>query len=105
MAKVTPVDERIMQLTLKLSLGFMSVVAEYAPIEMCETEKNEVFYDKIESLLDQCLHRDAVIVLGGFNAVTGTERADYEICVGPHSSGSSSDNSSLLLNLTRSKNL
>ena len=33
--EVTPVDERIMRLRLKHSLGFVSVVAVYAPTEVC----------------------------------------------------------------------
>ena len=37
--EVTPVDERIMQLRLKYSLGFMSVVAVYAPTKVYETEE------------------------------------------------------------------
>ena len=48
---------------------------------------------------------DALIVLGEFNAVNGTERACYLICVGPHGSGSTNDNSSFLTNLARSKGL
>ena len=41
--EVTPVDEHIMQLRLKHSLGFMSVVAVYAPTEVCETKKKEMY--------------------------------------------------------------
>ena len=37
--EVTPVDERIMRIRLKHSLGFMSVVAVCAPTEVCETEE------------------------------------------------------------------
>ena len=66
-----------MRLRLKHSLGFMSVVAVYAPTEVCETEK--LFYSKLDAVLDQCPRRDALIVLGDFIAVTGTERAGYEI--------------------------
>ena len=75
----------------------MSVVAVYAPTEVCETEEKEMFYAKLDSVLDQCSHRDALIVLGDLNAVTGTERAGCEICVCPHGSGSRNDNSSFLL--------
>ena len=99
-----PVDERIMQLRLKDSLGFMSVVAVYAPTKVCETEE-EMFYSKLNSVLDQCPCHDALIVLGDFNAVTGTETAGYEICVGPHGSGTRNDNSSFLLNFARSRRL
>ena len=66
-----------MRLRLKHSLGFMSVVAVYAPTEVCETEE-EMFNAKLDSVLDQCPCRDALIVLGDFNAVTGTGKADYE---------------------------
>ena len=103
--EVTPVDERIMQLRLKHSMGFMSVVAVYAPTEMCETEEKEMFYAKLELVLDQCPRRDTLIVLGDFNAVTGSERDGYEICVGPHGSGTRNTNSSLLLNFARSRRL
>ena len=58
----------------------------YASTEVCGT-KEEMFYAKLDSVLDQCPLRDALIVLGDFNAVTGSERAGYEICVGPHGSG------------------
>ena len=75
--EVTPVDERIMRLRLKHSLGFMFVVAVYAPTEVCETEEKEMSYAKFDSVLSQCPRRDALIVLGDFNAVTGTERAPW----------------------------
>ena len=71
--EVTPVDERIMRVRLKHTLGFMSLVAVYAPTEMCETEEKEMFYAKLDSVLDQCPLRDTLIVLGDFNATTGTE--------------------------------
>ena len=38
----------------------MSVVAVYAPTEVCETEEKEMFYAKLDSVLDQCPHRDAL---------------------------------------------
>ena len=94
-----------MRLRLKQSLGFMFVVVVYAPTEVCESDEKEMFYAKLDSVLDQCPRRDALIVLGDFNAVTGTERAGYEICVGPHGSGTRNDNSSFLLNFARSRRL
>ena len=41
----------------------MSVVV-YAPTEVCETEEKEMFYAKLDSVLDLCPRRDALIVLG-----------------------------------------
>ena len=81
----------------------MAVVAAYASTDVCETE--EMFHTKLDSLLDQCPCRDSLIVLGDINAVTATERAGYEICVGPHGSGTRNDNSSFLLNFARFRRL
>ena len=83
----------------------MSVIAVYASTKVCETKEKEMFYGKLDSVLDQCPRRDALIVLGDFNAVTGTERTGNEILVGPHSSGTRNDNSYLLLNFARSRRL
>ena len=82
----------------------MSVVAVYAPNEVCETEK-KMLYAKLDSVLDQCPRRDALIVLGDFNAVTGTQRDVCKICVGPYGSVIRNDNISILLNLARSRTL
>ncbi|KAG0725368.1 Craniofacial development protein 2 [Chionoecetes opilio] len=103
--EVTPVDERIMRVRMKHTLGFMSLVAVYAPTEMRKTEEKEMFYAKLDSVLDQCPPRDTLIVLGDFNATTGTVRDGYELCVGPHGSGTRNTNSSLLLNFARSRRL
>ena len=75
-------------------------VAVYSLIKMCETEK--IFYAKLDSALGQRPCRDAFIVLGDFNAVTGTERGGYELCNGLHGSGNR-NNSSFLLKLARSR--
>ncbi|XP_045121817.1 uncharacterized protein LOC123510602 [Portunus trituberculatus] len=80
----------------------MSVVAVYTPTEVCETEE-EIFYAKLDSVLDQCPCRDTPIVLGDFNAVSGIERVGYVLCVGPHGFGTR--NGISFLNLARSRRL
>ena len=103
--KVTPIDERIMLVRLKHSLGFISLVAVYAPTEVSEPEDKDTFYAKLDSVIDQCPSGDTLMVLGDFNAVTGTSRDGYEICVGPHGSGTRNNNSSYLLDFARSRRL
>ena len=40
--EVIPVDECIMRLKLKHTSGFMSLVAVYAPTEVCEADEKDV---------------------------------------------------------------
>ena len=72
--EVIPVDERIMQLRLKHTLGFMFLVAVYAPTEVSEADEKEMFYAKLDCSGSVPPCQDTLIVLGDFNAVTGIER-------------------------------
>ena len=54
MVEVTPVDERIMVMRLKLSLGFMSLTAVDAPTDVCKLDVKEMFYAKLASVSDRC---------------------------------------------------
>ena len=66
---------------------------------------NSQVFIKVSWVLDQCPRCDALILLSNFNAIPGTERTGYEICVGLHGCGTRNDNSSFLLNLARYKRL
>ena len=105
--EVIPVDERIMVMRLKLSLGFMSLIAVYAPTDVCKLDVKEMFYAKLASVSDRCPRRDIRIVLGDFNAVSSCDRGGYEMSVGPHGSGADagSENSLLFRDFTRSPKL
>ena len=63
----------------------------------------KMFYAKLDSVLDQFLRQNKLILLGNFNAVTGTKRASYEMCVGLHEFGTRNSNSSLLLNFAKTQ--
>ena len=78
---VSALNERIMRLRMKHTLGFLSCC-------------------RVRSYRDV---RDTLIVLGDFNAATCTERAGYEYCSGSHFSGTRNINSSLLLNFVKSR--
>ena len=69
----------------------MSLVAVYGPTEVWGGNEKEMFYDKLDSFLDQC-------------PPTGIERAGYELCVGLQVSGTRNTNNSLL-NFAKSRRL
>ena len=57
-------------------LVFFFVV--YASTKACETEEKEIFYAKVESVLDQCPCQGTLIVLGDFNTINASDRDGYE---------------------------
>ena len=42
----------------------------------------DAFDATLESVVDQCPRRDTLLVLGDFNASTGTDRDGHETCIG-----------------------
>ena len=51
------------------------------------------------------MNGDTLMVLGDFNATTGTNRDGYQSCVGPHGSGSIDESSSMLLHFAKIRRL
>ena len=52
--EVTPVNERIMRLRIRHSLGVVSLVSVYAPTEASDLTVKDAFCAVFESLVDQC---------------------------------------------------
>ena len=98
---VTPVDERILVVRIRHSLGVLSVLSLYARTERSSQSVRDAFYDRLVSVVDRCPSRDTLHVLGDFNAATGTIRDGYETCLGPHGSGVRSLNGSRLLDFAK----
>ena len=65
----------------------------------------EPFYATLKSVVNQCLRRDTHLVLGDFNASTGTDKDSYETFVGPHGSGTVNQNGTKFLEFARSHGL
>ena len=83
-------------------MGVVSLVSGSAPTEVSDLTMKDAFYAALESVVDQCPRRDTLLVLGDFNASTGTDRDGYEMCVGPHGSGTVNQNSTKFLDFARS---
>ena len=50
--EVTPVNERIMRRSIRLSLGVISLVSVYAPTEASDLTVKDAFYATLESVVD-----------------------------------------------------
>ena len=80
--EVTLVNKCIMRLRIRHSFGVVSLVSGYAPTETSDLTVKDTFFSTLESVVVQCPRRDTILVLGDFNASTGTGRDGYEMCVG-----------------------
>ncbi len=101
-----PVNERLLYGRFKHSIGYLSVIAAYAPTEAAALQDKEDFYAQLESLLLRCGRNDLVVILGDFNAVAGTSRlSGGDTVLGPWGSGQPNDNTDLFLSLCRSHRL
>ena len=100
--EVTPVNERIMRLRIRHSLGVISLISVFAPTEASDLTVKDAFYSTLKSVVDQCPRRDIRLVLGDFNASTVIDRDGYETCVGPHGSGTVNHNSTKFLDCKKS---
>ena len=103
--EATPFNERIMRRRIRHSLGVVSLVSVYAPTEASDLTVKDAFCVTLESVVDHCPRRDTLLVLGDFNASTGTDREGYETCVGLHGSGTMNQNSTKFLDFARSHGL
>ena len=91
-----------MRRMIRHSLGVISLVSVNALTEVSDLTVKDALFGMLESVVDQCPRRDNLLVLGDFNASTGTDRDGYETCVGPHESGTANQNSTKFLDFARS---
>ena len=103
--EVTLVNECIMRRRIRHSLGVVSLVSVYAPTEANDLTIKDAFHAALESVVDQCPRRDTLLVLGDFNASTGTDGGGYGTCVGPHGSGTVDQKRTKFLDFARSHGL
>ena len=81
--EVTPVNERIMRERIRHSESVIPLVSVFALTEASDHTVKDAFCATMESVVDQCPRQDTLLVLGDFNASTGTDRDGYETCDGP----------------------
>ena len=76
--EVRPVNGRIMRRRIHHSLGVISLVSVYAPTESSDLTVKDAFYATLESVVDHCPRRNTLLILGDFNASTGSDRDGKE---------------------------
>lgn len=63
-------NERLIEVRIKLRRGFMTVIGTYAPVEGDE-DNSELFYNKLQIIINKVNKSDMLLLLGDFNARIG----------------------------------
>ncbi|BHF65392.1 hypothetical protein SprV_0200840200 [Sparganum proliferum] len=92
------INDRLMSLRLPLSGGkFANITSTYAPPMTSPDEERNKFNEDLHALLTTVSKADKLIVLGGFNALVGTDHTAWRGVLGPHGLRGSNDHGLLLL--------
>jgi len=75
-------SERLLCARFKQSAGYLSVVVAYAPTEIADIASKDQFYIQLEAAVADCKKNDLMVILGDFDAVTGTNRLQGDTVLG-----------------------
>ena len=70
----------------------MNVIQCYAPTNESDEETKDLFYSRLQSILDKCREKDVTILMGDFNAKIGMDNNGYEEVMGTQGVGEMNKN-------------
>ena len=85
--QIKRIDDRICTAIIKMKEHKLHIISIYAHTHKRSEENNELrenFYECLESILEKIPKRDIVILLGDFNAKTGTDTEEFPINIGKY---------------------
>ena len=85
-------------------LNYRVSLAGLTETRLVDADK-DTFYQQLDSLISAIPPHDTTIILGDFNAVTGSDRHGFESVIGNYGSGRTNDNSTRLLSLCAAHSL
>jgi hypothetical protein len=71
-------NERIIQMCLKFSRGYLSKIGVYASVEG-EEEESDKFYQKLQTILNKINKNDMIRLMDDFNARVGNSKIEQYI--------------------------
>jgi len=93
------VSDRLMCARLVHKHGHLSIIVAYAPTQPSADSTKDTFYQELDSLISAIPPHDVSVIMGDFNAESGSDRQGFEQVVGNYGHGSVNDNSIRLLSL------
>ena len=102
------ISDRICYVNIKLSTRWLHVISAYAPtlaVSEKHPEQRDAFYEQLDSTVSNFSKRDLVVVVGDFNAKTGSGKKDYPSNIGQFGKGKLNENGKRLLELANKQDL
>lgn len=104
LSEIASLSASDLSVTLCVTLWAPCLLSLFMLLSRCEKQE-KMFCTGLKTLFYKCPSRDFLIILSDFSATTGTERTGYELCMGPHGSGTINTNSSFRLDFARFRKL
>ncbi|VDP30999.1 unnamed protein product [Schistosoma margrebowiei] len=77
----------------------MNIIQCYAPTNDSNDDIKDQFYERLQSIIEECLRKDLSIVMGDLNAKVGIDNTGYEDIMGRHGLGQRNENGERFANL------
>ncbi|XP_056017310.1 craniofacial development protein 2-like [Ostrea edulis] len=100
-----PINERLLTARFYSTYAKLSVIACCAPTEVAEEEDKNIFYEKLQELIETTPRHDILVVLGDLNAKVGNENIGKEATMGMHGIGERNNNGERLVELCEENSL
>lgn len=94
-----PIDERIIKMRLKIRKKYVSIIQCYAPTNVADDDKKELFYNRLSAVLEEIPREELILMTGDFNAKVGTENAGFEDIMGKEGLSTRNENGELMQEL------
>ena len=85
-------EKRILSLQLHSSVGPVTLISAHAPTLSATTEVKDKFYDDLAATIKKVPEREALFILGDFNARVGADHNSWPTCLGCFGIGKMNEN-------------
>ncbi|CAG5114795.1 unnamed protein product [Candidula unifasciata] len=98
-------SERILKIQVQTRAGPVTLISAYAPTLPPSPDSKDKFYEELISTLSEVPDREALFILGDFNARVGALHSSWRSCMGHFGLGKMNENGERLLELCCLHNL
>ena len=102
---VHPVSECIITIRLKGFIANMTIIQVYAPDSSWSDQEAEEFYSQLQHTVDTAPKKDALFMIGDFNAIVGQSNDGLEDVMGTFGHGRQNHRGEMLIDFCRDNEL